>query len=126
MGLYTNYLVWVEGVLMFQNQQCEVDMPDNDGKVDTVPGGRQGPAPGADVTTITLTNARPKAGADYDFALAKRNRAEIGVEVQQQGQTEVLDGTFICVSYKGDSSSGAGVIESVVLESVGSPAPIFE
>jgi len=124
--LYPNMVAVADGILVFQNQSVDIEQPDNDADVDTIPGGRQGVAPGPDVTTIALSNAVPKSGADYNWELAKRNRTEIEMKCQQIGSTKVLKGKFLCRSFTQSSTSGAPVLQTVTLSSVGVPAPIFE
>jgi len=126
MALYPNMVLFADGILIFQNQSLEVDEPDNDADVDTVPGGRQGVAPGPDVTMVTCTNAVPKDGADYNWELAKRNRSEIEVKCQQLGSSLVLKGKFLCRSFNQTGGTGAPVLQNISLSSIGTQAPIFE
>lgn len=126
MALYPQMVCWADGILVFQNQEIEVDQPDNDADVDTVAGGRQGVAPGPDVTTISITNAIPKAGADYKWELAKRNRTEVEFKVQQIASSLILKGTFLVRSFTQRGGAGQPVLESINLSSIGTPAPIFE
>jgi len=124
--LYPNMVLFADAILIFQNQSLEVDQPDNDADVDTVCGGRQGVAPGPDVTMITATNAVPKSGPDYNWELAKRNRTEIEVKCQQIGSTKMLKGKFLCRSFNQTGGTGAPVLQNITLSSVGTQAPIFE
>lgn len=126
MALYPQMVVWADGAVVFYNQSIEVDQPDNDADVDTVLGGRSGVAPGPDVTVINLTNAVSKAGADYNWELAKRNRAEIEIKCQQISSLKVLKGKFLCRSFNQSGGTGAPVIQTLTLSSIGTPAPIFE
>lgn len=124
--IYPPMVIWVEGGLIYQNQSIEVDQPDNDADVDTVVGGRQGVAPGPDVTLVNITNAVPKAGADFDWETAKRNRAPVELKCQQIGSTKKLKGQFLVRSFNQTGGSGAPVLQSLALSSLGTPAPIFE
>lgn len=118
--------VVADGVLAFQNTSIDVDQPDNDTDVQTIPGGQQGSAPGPDVTMISISNAIPKAGADYNWELAKRNRTEVNILCQQIGNTKKLKGKFRVKSYKKSTAVGQPTTESIEMSSLGSPAPIFE
>ena len=124
--IYPNAVVFADGILIYQEQSLEVDEPDNDADVDTVAGGRQGVAPGPDVTMITITSAMPKDGSDYNWEEAKANRTEIEIKVQQLGSPKILKGKFLCRSYNFTSGTGAPVLENVSLSSVGTKAPRFE
>lgn len=124
--LYPPMIVWADGILIYQNQSLEIDQPDSDTDVDTVPGGRQGIARGPAVTTITATNAVPKDGADYNWELAKRNAAEIEVKCQQVGSPKVLKGKFLCRSFNQTGGTGQPTLQNITLSSVGTVAPIFE
>jgi hypothetical protein len=119
-------VVFADGILLFQNQTVEVEEPNNDADVDTIPGGRTGVAPGPDVTNVSVTNAVPKAGAEYDWEKRKRERATVELMVQQIGSSKKMKGTFLVRSFSQSSSAGAPVLQNITLSSLGSPAPIFE
>ncbi len=119
-------VVFCEGILIFHNQQVQVEMPDNDADVSTIPGGMLGVSPGPDQTIVTLTNALPQAGSDFNFQEAKRNRTPVAVKVIQVGSSESMKGKFLVREYSAGGGAGDPVIGTLKLTSVGSPAPIFE
>ncbi len=126
MSLYLGMTLWADGILIYQNQTIDVDQPNTNAPVDTIPLGRAGPAPGPDVTMISITNAVPKAGTEYDWAAAKEARTEVEIKVQGIAAPDKLVGKFIVESYKRSAASGAPTTESIEMSSVGSPAPRFK
>lgn len=116
----------VNGTLMFQNQDLDIDIPDNATDVPTIAGGMQGVAPGPGQTSISITNAIPRAGFDFDFAEAKENFAELDIKVQQLGNPKTLKGRFLVRGWNGKTSSGNPFIETMRITSVGPLAPRFK
>ncbi len=123
---YTNCILWVNGIIQFQNQSFDIDSPDNATDVPTIPGGHQGSALGPPQTIVDITNAVPAAGADFDFNAAKQAGTIINVRIQQIGSKESpLVGKFQVRGNTRSGSAGAPVTEKNKLHSLGVPAPWF-
>lgn len=126
MALFTPYLVFAFGGLVAQNQEVGIDMPKTGEDVETITGGREGPAIGPDATIITITNAIPKGGAKVDWAEFKEKRAEVKIRVIQIGSKKKLQGRFIVDSYNTNGATGQACRESITMTSIGIPAPRFK
>lgn len=125
MALFTAQLLYVEGKLIFDNQEITVEWPDVDSDVDTIPGGAQGVSPGADKCTISASNALRREGADFDFETAKINRTELECKVQQIAGSKSVKGKFLVRELSRGGGVGAPSIQSLRLQSVG-PVPKLE
>lgn len=118
MALYTAQIMFVDGILLFNNQDISVEWPDADTDVDTVVGGAVGVSPGPDKCSVTITNAIPVPGADYKFEEAKVNRTELQVEIRQIGSSEKIVGTFMTRSATRSSGVGQASVHNVTLQSI--------
>lgn len=125
MALFTAQLLYVEGILLFDNQNISVEWPDADTDVDTIPGGAAGVSPGPDKCSITVTNAIRKEGVDFKFLDAKLNRTEIECKAQRIGDTKAVKGMFLVREYTMSGGVGEATTEQVRLQSVG-PVPKLE
>ncbi len=119
MPLFPAYVVKISGITIFYNTSVSLEWPDNDTDVDTIPGGAQGVAPGADKCTATLENAVPVAGADIDLVKAKKNRTELPCEFRQIGSSKKTAGMFLCRSVTISSGVGQPTMYNATLQSVG-------
>lgn len=119
MALFPAQIIKIDGVLLFYNTSINVNWPDNDTDVATIPGGMQGVSPGADVCEITLENAQPVEGADYDFISAKLNRTVVQVECQQIGEVKKIAGEFMVREASRSSGQGQATMYNATLKSIG-------
>lgn len=128
MSLFPAMLIKANGGLEYYNQNIDIDWPDSSSDVDTVPGGAEGVAPGPDKCVITITNAVTHEAAGYDWNAAKIARTKVPVLTKQIGNTsKKLQGDFIVRSFKrAFGGPGQPTIDSITMQSVGSPVPSFQ
>lgn len=125
MGQYLADVCFVEGILLYQNQNVNVEWPDSSADVDTIPGGAQGVAPGPQKCRITVQNARPKGGPEVNLMKAWKEGTPLEVKAQQMGTSKKVQGKFIVREYSIGSATGDVPTENATLQSVG-PVPILE
>jgi hypothetical protein len=123
---FPNCLLWINGKLLYHNQEFDIDQPDNAQDVATIPQGIAGVAVGPAQTVIDITGAVPVAGSDVDLNDFKQAGEPVDVKVQQMGSKKKLVGKFIPRGINVHGSAGSAVMEKNKLTSVGSPAPWFK
>ena len=127
MSTYTNMNMKAAGALVFQNQDFDIDWPESDQPVTTIPGGNVGTKRGVMTCIITITNAVPYKKDAIDWLKARRDGTEVPIQAWQTGSTKRVADDFIVTSYKlTQSGPNEEPRESVTLRNARSPAPIFE
>lgn len=120
MALYSNCVVYIDGILLANNTDIESDLVSDDQEVMTIPLGWAGISPSPDKRTASCTNVCPIAGEDYDFEGAKLNRTNVELKIQQigSGKSCVTKGYILSVKRSG----GVGKTSNVSFEYTGTPA----
>jgi len=119
MALYSQMYMTVDGILLFENQDLEVDFPDTDTDVDTVLGGAAGVSPGPDKCMITVNDAVKSAGCTINLGKAKRQRTELQVVVGRIGNANQLKGTFLVRSVNFKSGTAQATVQNATFTSIG-------
>jgi hypothetical protein len=115
--------MWVKvgGILLFENQELEVNWPDVDTDVETVLGGSVGVSPGPDKMMLTASNAVKAAGTDINLSEAKKNRTELPVEIGRIGNPSTINATMLVRSVRFSSGTGQQTVENLEMSAL---API--
>lgn len=66
LSVYTLLFVTANGQLLAEEQNVTIDRTTNSQAVNTVPGSYSGESPGAGMTEVSVTNAVPAAGIEFD------------------------------------------------------------
>lgn len=127
MSEYTGIVFKTNGKLEFYNQSIDIDHPESDEDVETIPGGDVGVSNGIFRTIITITNVKSFRTETFDYVAARANGTIIDIDARQIGSTKKLKGQFRVRSAKvTNSGPGQTTIEELVLKNAFSPAPYMK
>lgn len=98
--LYTQGLIFADGILLAEAPDFEVSFNTNNQPVVTMAKGFSGVTPGAGQTDVTINEAIPRAGFEIDFYKRAKDRSAVKITGWRGAKKMQLEGFIMSISEK--------------------------
>jgi len=104
---YTKFSIFLGGVLLAEAQSCDINHTGGWQDIVTIEKGLSGFSPGAQMCTIKIDSAVPRAGVEFDFYAAMRDGTILDVIVFRAGKKMKTKGIVKDVSETGGADKAS-------------------
>jgi len=124
MSLYDQAFIYINGGLLGENLEVDSRVESDIAQVKTIPKGFNGVTPGSPVRIITIKNAVPITGPEYNFerALILSQPVRVKLQLGGSGQSTIMNEAYVIGPVTLSTALGKATEQDVTL--VGKATPL--